>query len=131
MATSIRGQFRPTGRQWAAVIPLGLLALGAAFYMRYGVIQHTPTGLACDVGLATLLCRTRSATIAIYQHGGFGALGLVAAAINLWRAWVPLFLLGLIAAALGIVLYNVVLSGLAIALLILSLARPVGAAAQQ
>lgn len=96
--------------------------------MRYGVIQHTPTGLACDAGLPTLLCRTRGATIAIYQHTGFGALALAAAAINLWRPWLPLFVLGMIAAALGIVLYNVVLSGLAAALLILSLARPAAAA---
>ena len=122
------GVFRPTAGQWAAVIPVGLLALGCALYMRYDAIQDTPTGLACDGGLPTLLCRTRSATIAIYQHTGFGALAIVAAAINLWRPRLPLFVLGMIAAALGIVLYNVVLSGLAAALLILSLARPAAAA---
>ena len=128
MDTRAPGRVRPTARQWAAVIPVGLLALGCAFYMRYQVIQDTPTGLACDAGLPTLLCRTRSATIAIYQHTGFGVLALVTAAINLWRPWLPLFVLGMIAAALGIVLYNVVLSGLAAALLILSLARPAAAA---
>jgi hypothetical protein len=128
MGTSTRGLFRPTGRQWAVIIPVGLIALGCAFYMRYGVIQNTPIGLACDAGLASLLCRTRSATIVTFQLGGFGALALIAAAINLWRPHVALFVIGLIAAALGIVLYNVVLSGLAIALLILSLARPAAAA---
>jgi hypothetical protein len=128
MDTRAPGLFCPTTRQWAAVIPIGLLALGCAFYMRYDVIQHTPTGLACDAGLPTLLCRTRSVTIAIYQHTGFGALALVAATINLWRPQLPLFVLGIIAVALGIVLYNVVLSGLAAALLILSLARPAAAA---
>ena len=128
MDTSAPGLFRPTARQWAAVIPVGLLGLGCAFYMRYGVIQDTPTGLACDAGLPTLLCRTRSATIAIYQQTGFGALALAAAIISLWRPRLPLFVLGMIAAALGIVLYNVVLSGLAAALLILSLARPAAAA---
>src|ERR1700724_4437652 len=99
MTPSASGPFRPTRRQWAAVIPVGLLALGCAFYMRYGVIQDTPTGLACDAGLATLLCQTRSATIAIYQHDGFGALALLAAAVNLWRPRLPLLLLGMIAAA--------------------------------
>ena len=128
MGTSKHGLFRPTGRQWAVLVPIGLLALGCAFYMRYGVIQNTPTGLACDAGLASLLCRTRSVTIAAYQHSGFGALALLAAAINLWRPHVTFFVIGLIAAALGIVLYNVVLSGLAVALLILSLARPAAAA---
>src|ERR1700756_2275873 len=128
MSASTRGLFRPTGRQWAVVIPVGLLALGCAFYLRYGVIQTPPTGLACDAGLASLLCRTRSATIVTYQNGGFGALALIAAAINLWRPHVALFVIGMMAAALGIVLYNVVLSGLAVALLILSLARPAAAA---
>jgi hypothetical protein len=128
MATSARGLFRPTGRQWAVIIPVGLLALGCAFYMRYGVIQNTPTGLACDAGLLSLLCRTRSATILAYQYGGFGALALIAATINLWRPQLSFFLVGLTACALGIVLYNVVLSGLAAALLILSLARPAAAA---
>ena len=124
MAVSTGRLFRPTSRQLSAIIPVALLALGWAFYMRYGVIQDTPTGLACDAGLATLLCKTRSATIVTYQHGGFGALALAAAAINLVRPRVALLTLGMVAAALGIVLYNVVLSGLAFALLILSLARP-------
>src|SRR5262250_1636993 len=118
MAISTGRLFRPTARELSVVIPMGLLALGSAFYMRYGVIQHTSTGLACDAGLATLLCTTRSATIVIYQHAGFGALALAAAVINLLRPRLVLFVLGIVAAALGIVLYNVVLSGLAIALII-------------
>lgn len=130
MSASTPGLFRPTGSQWAAVIPIGLLALACALTMRYGVIQHTPTGLACDTGLPTLLCRTRSATIAVYQHAGFGALALAAAAVNIWRPRLAVFVLGLVAATFGIVLYNVVLSGLAVALLILSLARPAAAAAR-
>jgi hypothetical protein len=131
MAISTRGLFRPTGRQWAVIVPVGLLALGCAFYMRYGVIQNTPTGLACDAGLASLLCVTRSATIVTYQHSGLGGLALAAAAINLWRPHAALFVISMVAAALGIVLYNVVLSGLAVALLILSLARPAAAAASE
>jgi hypothetical protein len=123
-----RPLFRPTARQLGAIVPIGLVALGCAFYMRYGVIQDTPTGLSCDAGLPTLLCKTRSATIVTYQHGGFGALALAAALINLLRPWLPLLVLGMIAAALGIVLYNVVLSGLAIPLLIMSFARPATAA---
>jgi hypothetical protein len=131
MDASTRSLFRPTRRQWAVVVPLGLIALGCAFYMRYGVIQNTPTGLSCDTGLASVLCKTRGATIATYQHSGFGALALAAAAINLWRPHVAIFAIGMAASALGIVLYNEVLSGLASALLILSLARPAAAAMRQ
>ncbi|HEV3185452.1 MAG TPA: hypothetical protein VGZ49_11260 [Xanthobacteraceae bacterium] len=124
MAPPARRLFRPTARQLIVVAPLGVLALGYAFYMRYGVIQDTPTGLACDNGLATLLCQMRSAAIALYQHSMFGAVAVGVALVNLLRPALVLLLLGMIAAALGIVLYNIVLSGLAVALLILSLARP-------
>jgi hypothetical protein len=122
--------FRPTTRELIVVVPVGLLALGCAFYMRYAVIQDTPTGLACDAGVATVLCRIRSATIVVYQNSGFGGLALAAAAVNLLRPHLVLFVLGMAAAALGIVLYNVVLSGLAVGLLILSLARPAAGATQ-
>jgi hypothetical protein len=128
MRSHPRRLFRPTARQLGIAIPLGLLALGSAFYMRYGVIQDTPTGLACDRGLATLLCETRTAAIVLFQYGAYGGLAVGAAVINLVRPGVILFVLGLVAAALGIVLYNVVLSALAVALLILSLARPAIAA---
>ncbi|HXW26454.1 MAG TPA: hypothetical protein VEK73_17045 [Xanthobacteraceae bacterium] len=119
-----RRLFRPTVPQLSAAILLGLLALGYGFYMRYGVIQHTPTGLACDRGLATVLCATRGAAIVLHEHSAFGAVAIAIALVNLLRPGFVLFVLGLVAAALGIVLYNVVLSGLAVALLILSLARP-------
>jgi hypothetical protein len=126
----MRPLFRPNARQLSVLVPLGLLALGCAFYMRYGVIQDTPTGLACDGGLATALCATRTATIVLFQHSAFGTVALCAAVINLIRPSLVLFTLGLLAAALGIVLYNVVPSALAGALLILSFARPAGEAAQ-
>jgi hypothetical protein len=127
MGMSTQNLFRPTGRQWAVLIPVGLSALGCAFYLRYGVIQDVPTGLACDAGPPTLLCMTRSGAIATYERGGFGALALAAAALNLLRPQVALFVVGIATAALGAVLYNA-LSGLAVALLILSLARPTAGA---
>jgi hypothetical protein len=120
----MRRLFHPTARQLSVVVPLGLLALGCAFYMRYRVIQDTPTGLACDGGLSTVLCTTRTATIALFQHWVFGAVAIGAAVLNLARPSRVLFAIGMIAAAFGIVLYNVVLAALAVPLLIVSLARP-------
>jgi hypothetical protein len=61
----------------------------------------------------------------LFNHSVFGSVALGAAVLNLIRPSVVLLGLGLAAGALGIVLYNVGLSGLAIALLLLSLARPV------
>jgi hypothetical protein len=130
MAPAPRRLFRPTAPQSIVIVPLGLLALGCAFYMRYGVIQDTPTGLACDAGLATFLCQIRRMVIVLYEYSAFGAAAVGAALINLVRPMLAVLTLGMVAAALGIVLYNVVLSGLAVSLLILSLARPATEAAR-
>ena len=51
------------------------------------------------------------------------------AVLNLMRPSIVLLTVGIIAAGLGIVLYNVVLSGLAIGLFILGFARPAPATA--
>jgi len=108
--------------------PLGLLALSYALYVRYEVIQNTPIGLMCDSGVATSLCWMRSAIVVLFQHWVFGTAALTAALLNLLRPRVLLFAIAMVAAALGIVLYNVTPSALAVALLIVSLARPASAA---
>jgi hypothetical protein len=125
----MRRLFIPTARQWCVLLPLGVLALGYALYVRYEVIQNTPIGLACDSGIATALCAMRRAVVVLFQHWVFGTAALTAAVLNLLRPQVVLFAIGMIAAALGIVLYNVTASALAVGLLILSLARPAPAAA--
>ncbi|HEX2652885.1 MAG TPA: hypothetical protein VHN11_04460 [Xanthobacteraceae bacterium] len=121
----MRRLFLPTARQLNVLIPIGLIAVGYALYMRYLVIEQTPVGLACDGGLQTWLCATRRTMIALFQHWVFGSIAIGAAALNLIRPSIVLFAIGLAAAALGIVLYNVGLSALAVALLIISFARPV------
>jgi hypothetical protein len=121
----MRRLFLPSARQLNVIIPLGLGAIGYALYMRYLVIQQTSIGLACDGGLATWLCATRRLMIALYQHSAFGALAIGASLLNLLRPSLALFTIALVAAAFGLVLYNVELSALAAALLILSFARPV------
>jgi hypothetical protein len=117
-------RFRPTARQLNVLIPIGLAALGYALYMRYLVIEQTAVSLPCEAGLATWLCFSRKIMIALFQHGVFGAIAIGAAILNLIRPSLVLFAIGMTASALGIVLYNVGLSSLAVALLILSFARP-------
>jgi hypothetical protein len=58
----------------------------------------------------------------------FGIVALGAALLNLLRPSVVFWGIALLGGGAGIVLYNVALSALAIALLILSLARPVSEA---
>src|SRR5438874_8394314 len=122
--------FLPTGRRLLALVVLGLAALAYALYVRYLVIQQTPVGLACDAGAPTMLCAMRAGVIALFQHEAFGAVAIGAAVLNFIRPSLILLGVGLVAAMLGIVLYNVALSALAVALLILSLARPAREAAR-
>ncbi len=119
-----RRPFLPTARQTNVLLTVGFLALGYALYLRYLVIEQSTVGIPCEAGLATWLCLTRQVTIVLFSYSVFGAIALGAAVLNFVRPSLKLFLIGLAAAAFGIVLYNVAASSLAVALLILSFARP-------
>jgi len=115
--------FLPSPRQIAWLAGLGALAISYAFYMRYQVIEQSAVGIGCDITPGTWLCASRRTAIALFTPSVFGWVALVASLLNLARPSFVLFAIGLVAAAFGIVLYNVALSALAIALLVLSLAR--------
>jgi hypothetical protein len=117
--------FAPTARELNFLIPVGLLALGYALYIRYLAVEQAWVGLSCEAGLATWLCFVRHIAIVLFKHWVFGSVAVVAAAFNLGRPSLALFGIGMVAAAFGIVLYNIGGSGIAIGLLILSFARPV------
>ena len=85
--------------------------------------------LACDAGLQTLLCKARALATSLFKNSVFGIAALVIAMLHVMRPSIVLLTGGLIAAGLGIVLYNIALSGLAIGLLILGFARPAPATA--
>ena len=120
--------FRPTARQINWLLIVGFLALGEALYLRYLAIEHAPVSLACQGGLKTWLCATFRLTITLYNHSVFGWVALAAALLNLMRPSIVLVAVALAAAAFGLVLHNANLAGLAVALLLLSLARPAPAA---
>jgi hypothetical protein len=119
-----RPPFRPTARQTSWLIAIGFLAVGEALYLRFMAIERATVALACQGGLATWLCSTYRVTIPLFQHEVFGAVALVAALLNLVRPSVVLTAFALAAAGFGLVLHNVDLAALAVAVLILSLARP-------
>jgi hypothetical protein len=116
--------FRPSAASLNWVIAIGFVSLGYAMYLRYLVIEQSPIGLACDAGLRTWLCLTRTVVSALFNNEVFGWVSLGAAVLTLIRPTLPLFTIGLAASAFGLVLYNAALSGLAAALLIMCFARP-------
>ena len=119
-----RPLFLPSLRQAAGLAVLGLAAILHAYYLRYHVIEQSWVGLACEIRPSTWLCTSRRTAIVLFTPSVFGAIAVGAALLNLMRPSVLLCAVALIAAGLGLVLYNVALAALAVALLILSLARP-------
>jgi|SRR5215472_7293735 len=118
------GLFLPTARQTHWLLVIGFVALGEALYLRYLAIEYPTVSLACQAGLRTWLCATFRLVIVLFNYGAFGSLALAAAAINFFRPSIALVALSLASAGFGLVLHNAGLSALAVALLILSLARP-------
>ena len=68
------------------------------------MIEQSSISLACEGGLNTWLCLTRQVVTALFRNSVFGFFALAAAVLNLLRP-------------------SLVLTGIAVALLILSLAR--------
>jgi hypothetical protein len=116
--------YAPTAPQVCWLLIVGFLSVGEALYLRYLAIEHAPVSLACQAGQSSWLCSTFRLVIALYGYGVFGWFALVSALLNLMRPSIVLISLSLAAAAFGLVLHNTGLAGLAVALLILSLARP-------
>jgi hypothetical protein len=124
-----KAPFRLTPYQVQWLLIVGFVTIGYALYLRYLAIEFSTVALACDAGLQTMLCKTRSLATSLFRNSVFGSVALVIATLNLIRPSIVLVTGGLIAAGFGIVLYNVGLSGLAIGLLILGFARPAPATA--
>jgi hypothetical protein len=121
--------FRLSPYQVQFLLVIGFITVGYALYVRYLAIELSTVALACDGGLQTLLCQARTLSTVLFKNSVFGITALVIAVLHVMRPSIVLLTGGLIAAGLGIVLYNVALSGIAIGLLILGFARPAPATA--
>jgi len=124
-----KSPFRLTPYQVQFLLVVGFVTLGYALYLRYLGIELSTVALACDAGLQALVCKARALATSLFRNSVFGITALVIAALHFIRPSIVLLTGGLIAACLGIVLYNVALSGIAFGLLILGFARPAPATA--
>ena len=116
--------FLPSARATNWLLIVGFLATGYALYLRYFAIEQPSVALACEAGLRTWLCTTRGIATWLFRHDVFGSVALGVALLNLIRPSLVLVATALAVGGFGIVLYNVDLSALAAALLLLSLGRP-------
>ena len=124
-----KSPFRLTPYQVQFLLIVGFVTVGYALYLRYLAVEYSTVALACDGGLQSLLCKTRALATVLFKNSVFGIVALIIATLHVIRPSIVTLTGGLIAAGLGIVLYNIALSGLAIGLLILGFARPAPATA--
>lgn len=124
-----KSPFRLTPYQVQWLLVVGFVTIGYALYLRYLAIEFSTVSLACDAGSQSTLCTARLVATYLFGNSVFGIVALIIAALHVIRPSIVLLTGGLIAAGLGIVLYNIGLSGLAIGLLILGFARPAPATA--
>ena len=117
--------FLPSARATNLLLIIGFGAVGYALYVRYMGIEQSQVGLACNAGLDTWMCTQRRVFAALFDRSLIGAAAVVLAAIHLLRPTLIIFALALATALMGLVLYNTVLSSLAVGLLLLSFARRV------
>lgn len=121
--------FRLTPYQVQWILIVGFLTIGYALYLRYMAVEFAQVRLECEAGLQTMLCKTRLTMTYLFKNYVFGIVALVIATLHFIRPSIVTLTAGLIAACFGIVLYNIGLSGVAIALLILGFSRPAPATA--
>ena len=124
-----KNPFRLTPYQVQFLLVVGFVTVGYALYLRYFGIEFSAFALACDAGLQTVLCKARLVATSLFRNSVFGIVALIIATLHVIRPSIVLLTGGLIVATLGIVLYNIALSGIAIGLLILGFARPAPATA--
>jgi hypothetical protein len=105
------------------ILAMVLLTASCAFWFRFGVLEDRAVGLWCRQGSDDWLCLVREAATFSYEHSLLGSFAVAMAAVNLVRRSYTTFAVATVAATIGAVLYNVGGAGIAITLIILSLAR--------
>ena len=117
--------FRLSRRQAGWIGIFTVIAFAGAYYLRYYGIENSQVALACQAGAGTWFCETLKLVTGLFRYSVFGWSALIVAALNLIHPSIVLFTFALVAAVIGLILYNAGLCGLATALLMLSFARRV------
>ena len=105
---------------WLAIV---VLTVTCAFWLRLAILEDRAVGLLCRQGSGDWLCLVRDAATFSYEYALLGSFAVITAAVNLVRPSALTLAIATVAATIGAILYNVGGAGIAITLLILSLAR--------
>lgn len=116
--------FRPGFRLVAATALAFAAAFALAAAARYGLIENTPLGHACEAGEASFRCTVRTAINEGFRTDVPGVLAAAAALWLLWRPSAAALLVTALLAGLALELFNAWPAGLALVLAAFSAARP-------
>src|SRR6476646_5917724 len=77
-----KAPFRLTPYQVQWLLVVGFVTVGYALYLRYFAIEFSTVALACDAGLQTMLCKTRTLVTSLFRNSVFGAVALLIATLQ-------------------------------------------------
>ena len=115
--------FAPMVRRLVGWLAVVALTMTCAFWLRFAILEDRAVGLLCRQGSGDWLCLVRNAATFSYEYALLGSFAVITAIVNLVRPSHLTLVVATIAATIGAILYNVGGAGIAITLLILSLAR--------
>jgi hypothetical protein len=110
-------------RQVLLLVLIAFASFCVALCLRYLFIENSTIGEMCEGWASGWACASRRTIIAVLQSVAVGWIALVAAALNLLRPSLLKCSVAVAATSCALVLYNAGLAALAVALLLLTLAR--------
>src|SRR5882757_7774203 len=90
--------FRLTPYQVQFLLIVGFVTVGYALYLRYFAVEFSTVALACDAGLQSLQCKSRTLATTLFKNSVFGIVALIIATLHVMRPSIVLLTGGLIAA---------------------------------
>lgn len=118
-------------RSWLCVALAFGLAVGLAYWLRFALVENEDVVLSCTERSEQLRCLLRESAIYSFHHLALGGLALASGLLAL--AWPRLwsFLLAVVPAGFGLVLYNPELAATGLTLALFATARAPARATRQ
>lgn len=124
VAGFVMALFMPSARQASVLVLLGCATLGCGLYLRLSVLGDLELAAACEAGQPHAVCVLRRIGLEFQELQLFAGAAIATAAYHFFRPSLSVFAAALVASLLGLAMGNASVSAFAVALLVMSFARP-------